>query len=78
LPESNGERSWPLYEDSLVPAPYDVGVITPDDFLIHQFHLNEELLREKLASQASARGVGMAALLDRLQRNAPNCVQLLR
>lgn len=59
-------------------APYDVGVITPDDFLVHQFHLDEGLRREKLASQASARGVGMAALLDRLQRNAPNCVQLLR
>lgn len=35
--------------------PYDVDVITPDDFLIHQFHLNAELLREKLAAQASAR-----------------------
>lgn len=52
-------------------APYDIGVVTPDDFLIHQFHLNEELLREKLAAQASARGIGLDGLLERLQRNAP-------
>lgn len=58
-------------------APYDISVITPDDFLIHQFHLNEELLREKLGAQASARGVGLAALLDRLQRHTPNCVKLI-
>jgi predicted nucleic acid-binding protein len=58
--------------------PYDVAAITPDDFLIHQFHLNEELLREKLAAQASSRGVELPALLDRLQRHAPNCTRLLR
>lgn len=59
-------------------TPYDIDVVTPDDFLVHQFHLNEELLREKLAAQAFARGVGLAALLDGLQRHAPNCVKLLR
>jgi hypothetical protein len=59
-------------------TPYDIGVITPDDFLVHQFHLNEELLLEKLTAQAAARGTGLAALLDRLQRHAPNCVKLLR
>jgi hypothetical protein len=58
--------------------PYDIGVITPDDFLVHQFHLNEELLLEKLTAQAVARGIGLDALLDRLQRHAPNCVKLLR
>jgi predicted nucleic acid-binding protein len=58
--------------------PYDVGVMTPDDFLVHQFHLNEELLLEKLTSQATARGIGLDPLLDRLQRHAPKCVGLLR
>ncbi len=58
--------------------PYDIAVLTPDDFLIHQFHLNEELLLEKLVAQAAARGVGLDALLERLQRHAPNCARLLR
>jgi predicted nucleic acid-binding protein len=59
-------------------APYDIGVITPDDFLVHQFHLNEELLLEKLMAQAAARGIGLDRLLERLQRHVPNCVELLR
>lgn len=58
--------------------PYDLDILTPDDFLVHQFHFNDELLREKLASQAAARKVSLDALLDRLQRFAPNCVRLLR
>ena len=33
--------------------PYDLDILTPDDFLIHQFHFNDELL-EKLAAQAAA------------------------
>src|SRR4051812_35611403 len=47
-------------------APYDIGVVTPDDFLIHQFHLNQELLFEKLTAQAAARGIELDRLLDRL------------
>jgi predicted nucleic acid-binding protein len=58
--------------------PYDVAVLTPDDFLVHQFHVNEELLLERLMAQAAAREVGLDALLERLQLHAPNCVKLLR
>jgi hypothetical protein len=58
--------------------PYDIEVLAPDDFLIHQLHLNEELLLEKLTAQAAARGIGLDPLIDRLQRHAPNCVRLLR
>jgi hypothetical protein len=58
--------------------PYDVDVLTPDVFLVHQFHLNSELLVEKLAAQAGARGVALHSLLDRLQAHAPNCMKLLR
>jgi predicted nucleic acid-binding protein len=58
--------------------PYDVDVLTPDDFLVHQFHLNRELLVEKLAAQAAARGVTLQSLLDRLRSHAPNCIKLLR
>jgi len=39
--------------------------------------LNEELLREKLAAQAVARGIAREGLIERLERWAPNCVRLL-
>lgn len=58
--------------------PHDLDILTPDDFLVHQFHCNEELFMEKLAAQAAARKVSLEALLDRLQRFAPNCIKLLR
>ena len=58
--------------------PYDLEILTPDDFLVHQFHFYGELLMEKLTAQAAARGVALEILLDRLQRFAPSCVKLLR
>jgi hypothetical protein len=58
--------------------PYDITVFTPDDFLIRQFHLNSDLLIEKLAAQAAARGVPLDALLNRIAIGAPKCVELLR
>lgn len=58
--------------------PHGLDVLTPDEFLISQFHFNDELLMEKLAGQAAARGITIDALLDRLQHWAPNCVKLLR
>ena len=58
--------------------PYDLDILTPDDFLVHQFHFNDELLMENLAAQAATRKISIDGLLDRLQRFAPNCVKLLR
>jgi predicted nucleic acid-binding protein len=58
-------------------TPYGIGAITPDDFLVQQFHANDELLIEKLTAQAAARGIWLDQLLDRLQRHAPKCVRLL-
>lgn len=58
--------------------PYGLDILTPDDFLVQQYHRNRELLTEKLAAQAAARRIALDALLDRLQRFAPNCVHLLR
>jgi hypothetical protein len=58
--------------------PYDVNLLTPDDFLVHQFHLNCDLLVEKLTAQATARGIALQSLFDRLQSRAPNCIKLLR
>lgn len=59
-------------------AAYDIDAITPDDFLVRQFRVNDQLLIEKLTAQAAARGIWLDQLLDRLQRHAPNCVRLLR
>jgi predicted nucleic acid-binding protein len=52
--------------------PYGVRVLTPDDFLMRQFHLDKKLLAEKLAAQAVARGVSLGELLGRLSKWAPN------
>jgi hypothetical protein len=58
-------------------TPYSLDVLTPDDFLMHQFHLNDELLRERIGAQAAARGLGMERLLARLAKWAPATVRLL-
>lgn len=58
--------------------PYDLDILTPDDFLLHQFHFNDELLIEKLAAQAAARGVTLDALLAKLEHWAPAAIRLLR
>jgi predicted nucleic acid-binding protein len=36
--------------------PYNIDVLTPDQFLAHQFHLNRDLLEEKLRGQARLAG----------------------
>ena len=59
-------------------ARHDIVVFTPDAFLLHQFEIDQSLLREKLRVQASARGLALSGLLDRLEHHAPNCVRLLR
>ena len=56
---------------------YDLDVLTPDEFLVHQFHLDWELLAEKLAAQATVRGVSLEDLLVRLSKWAPRAVALL-
>lgn len=58
--------------------PYDLDILTPDDFLLHQFHFNDELLIEKLAAQAAARGTTLDALLAKLEHWAPAAIRLLR
>ncbi len=52
--------------------PYNIDVLTPDQFLVHQFHLNGDLLEGKLRGQATARGIPYAALVHRLAKWAPS------
>ena len=58
--------------------PYGLHVLTPDQFLIHQYHSNAELMTEKLAAQAVVRRVSLDELLGLLERAAPDCARLLR
>jgi hypothetical protein len=57
--------------------PYNFDVLTPDQFLAHQFHLNRELLEEKLCGQAKARGIQYEALVHKLSNWAPALSNLL-
>lgn len=57
--------------------PYDVDVLTPDTFLVHQFHLAGGLLEERLREQAQAHSVAFEALVAKLGRWAPTLAQLL-
>lgn len=56
--------------------PYDLDVLTPDDFLVHQFHLNQDLFTERVGAQAVARGLSLADLLARLSKWAPRAARL--
>jgi predicted nucleic acid-binding protein len=58
-------------------APYSIDVLTPEQFLAHQFYLNRELLEEKLREQAAARGIPCEALVHRLAKWAPSLPKLL-
>jgi len=46
---------------------YNIDVLTSDQFLAHQSHLNRELLEEKLRGHAKARGFARA-LVQRLAK----------
>jgi predicted nucleic acid-binding protein len=59
-------------------APHRVLVQSPDDFLIHQYHLNPDVVTDKIDTQASAIGQQRSALLDRLEKTSPAFVGLLR
>jgi predicted nucleic acid-binding protein len=58
-------------------APWDVIVQTPDEFLVHQFHLNPEVVLAKLTEQAQARQ-GIARLLEIHEKTVPTFTQLVR
>ncbi len=56
---------------------YDINVLTPGDFLVQQFHQDQDLFAEKLVAQALARRVSLAELCSVLSKWAPNAVRLL-
>jgi predicted nucleic acid-binding protein len=58
-------------------AQYDLLRQTPDDFLLHQFHLDPSLILEKLDAQASALSREREYILERLRLLAPGFVALV-
>lgn len=50
---------------------------TPDDFLIHQFHLNPGLVLDKIDAQTSAIRRERTALLNVLKLTVPKFARLL-
>lgn len=58
-------------------APWNVVAQGPDDFLIHQYHLNPNVVVQKLREQAERRG-GIERLLEIHSRTAPEFVGLIR
>jgi predicted nucleic acid-binding protein len=62
-------------EDAL--APWNVEAQSPDDFLIHQYHLDPEVVIQKLQEQAAQHG-GLERLLRIHNKAVPGFVALLR
>lgn len=58
-------------------VPWNVVAQSPDDFLIHQYHLNPNVVVQKLREQAERRG-GIVRLLEIHSRTAPEFVGLIR
>lgn len=58
-------------------GPWGIVVQHPDDFLVHQYHLEPELVRNKLALQAEDIGRSIDGVLATLKQFAPQFVGLV-
>lgn len=58
-------------------AAWDLVRQAPDDFLVHQYHLNPGLVLEKLDNQAAAIGEERGYIAERLKLLAPRFVSLI-
>jgi predicted nucleic acid-binding protein len=58
--------------------PYHLLVHSPDEFLLHQYHLNPSILLDKLDNQASAIGETRTKIIERLQNAAPLFVKAVK
>ena len=58
-------------------SPWDVVAQSPDEFLVHQYHLAPEVVAQKLHEQATRHG-GMERLLTVHSKIAPEFVALIR
>jgi len=58
-------------------AQYNVLCHTPDDFLVHQFHLSAEQVLEKLDAQAAALHKERPHVIEKLKAMTPNFCHLV-
>ena len=58
--------------------PFGIEKLTPDRFLIDQWHLDDRLVAKKLAAQAEDRGTPPGDLLDLLEKMVPGFVAIAR
>lgn len=58
-------------------SQYDILCQSPDDFLIHLFHLNPAQVLEKLDAQASAIRQGRPQIISRLRKLVPTFIAVL-
>jgi predicted nucleic acid-binding protein len=58
--------------------PYGIEVITPDNFLIHQYHFDRDQVTAVLEQQAAKIKRDLPALLTLLSRNTPKFAALMR
>ncbi len=58
--------------------PYGLERLTVDEFLLHQFSLDDSLVREKLADLAEVRQWELGTLLDRVSQMAPKFAARIR
>jgi hypothetical protein len=57
--------------------PFGILLHTPNSFLVHQFHLNSDIVLEKLDAQAAARHVERRIVAESLSRVAPEFADLV-
>jgi predicted nucleic acid-binding protein len=57
--------------------PYGIEIMSGDEFLVCQFHLDSEGVLEKLEAQAARVKVSLPQLLDRLERSAPTFAKIV-
>jgi predicted nucleic acid-binding protein len=58
--------------------PYGIVILTPDEFLVHQYHLDSYVVLNNLRAQAERLPDGFPGLLNRLSQAAPGFVELIR
>lgn len=58
-------------------TPLDIEAISPDEFLLNQYHLDKALVTFKITTQASEIGKSVPALLQTLKKGVPQFAQTL-
>lgn len=57
--------------------PYGLELMSADDFLVNQFHLDGGGVMAKIEAQAAKQGISLAALLTKLAEDAPAFAELV-